>query len=627
MSLVGTVTRRGFLIGSSAIAGGVAFGIHAVRSPGPNPLKDDLLEGEATFNPWVKISSSGITLIAPHTDMGQGIRSLQALLIAEELDVELNQCNVEVGTVSSSYWNRGLADDALPFLPWDRGATAETMRLVANSAVKLIGMQVTGGSASTPDSYEKLRLAGAIARETIKLAASKRSGVSVSELKTAHGQVIFPDGAKINYQDLAVDAANINPVTQVVLRDPSQWKLIGKPTRRIDIKAKSTGTANYGIDLVQKGMLHATVRINPYKGGERISFDAFKAKVMPGVKKILEVTNGVAVVANNTWNAFQAIDAIDIKWAKGPYPQNMDAHWQTLRDSLVESRLDSRWRDEGDIATALSQGEVAQFEYKAPYVAHAPLEPLNAIILMTDDSADIWTSHQIPAVSEQKVAVIAGLPTDKVRIHNQYCGGSFGHRLEFESIVYAAEIAVQMKGIPIKLTFKREEDFAQDHVRQIGMAKAQGIVTKGKVEALDISVVSPSVTASQTGRMGMSISGPDSQIPAGIWTTPYAIPNLRVSAYKAPELAPVSSWRSVGASIGGFFLESAMDELIYQAGADPLKERIRLCSFDVARKTLELVGQLSNWDSPLGPKQGRGVAMIVSFGVLCLLKCSPNSRP
>jgi isoquinoline 1-oxidoreductase beta subunit len=428
--------------------------------------------------------------------------------------------------------------------------------------------------------------------------------------------VILPDGTTIAYTDLASDAAAIEPVQDVTLRDPSEWRMLGKDMMRLDVVAKSTGTLDYGIDLAMDGMLHATVRFNPRQGGPIHGYDASAAEGMPGVKRILAVTNGVAVVADNTWNAFRAANAVEVDWGPAPYPPEMAQHWAEAEASFVEERLDKEWRHDGDVPAALASGaKTVDIEYRVPYLAHAPLEPIGAMVLVGDERADIWVAHQFPRFAQQMVADITGLDADNVHLHNQYCGGSFGHRLEFENVRYASEVAAQMKGTPVKLTFSREEDFAHDFVRQNGISRVGGTVANGRVESLDIAIACPAAISSQFGRLGLPQLGPDTQLPAGVWDAPYAIPNMRVRAYKVPELAPTSSWRSVGASTGGFFLESAMDELIFAAGADPLEERLRLCDVDTARKVLEAVGEMSSWGEDPGAGRGRGLAMVYSFGV------------
>jgi isoquinoline 1-oxidoreductase beta subunit len=384
--------------------------------------------------------------------------------------------------------------------------------------------------------------------------------------------------------------------------------------QRLDIVAKSTGTLFYGIDLKLDGMVHAAVKLNPRRAPMN-GFDGSAANDMRGVLRILPVTNGVAVIANNTWRAFQAVDAVNCDWGGASYPAEMDGHWAEVEASFTPERLDKEWRHDGDVHAALAAGEAIESEYRAPYLAHQPLEPLSAIVSVTDNQVEVWVAHQLPRFLQTEVAKITGHSADQVILHNQYAGGSFGHRLEFENVKLATEIANQMRGTPVKLTFSREQDFAQDFGRHISAARGRGMVRDGRVETLDLQIASTSASRSQMGRICQSIPGADAQIPAGAWNAPYALPNFRVSAYAVPELAPVSSWRAVGASSAGFYIESFLDELIHAAGADPMAERLRLCNYDLARKTLEAVAEMSDWGRALGPNEGRGVALVESFGV------------
>jgi len=505
----------------------------------------------------------------------------------------------------------------VPFMSTDTSTSAEALRSVMGALFKVMGLQLTGGSSTVPDSFTKLRMAGAAARETLKLAASRQSGVPVDQLKTEKGAVVLPDGRRLAYTALARDASAIEPVQNVKLRDPSQWRLIGKPMQRLDIVPKSTGMLKFGIDLRVDGMLHAAVKVNPRQGGPMTGFDAKAATGMRGVKKIVPVTNGVAVLADNTWRAFQAANAIKIDWGPAPYPAEQAEHWRAVSDSFTPERLDKEWRNDGNVESALDASAVTA-EYRAPYLAHAPMEPLSAIARFTPERVDIWVGTQVPRFAQEKVARIAGVGVDQVHLHNQYCGGSFGHRLEFENITLVTEIARQMPGVPIKLTFSREEDFAHDYPRQITMSRARGSAKDGKVEAMSLDIASVSSSASQMKRVGQSVPGPDGQIPAGAWNLPYALPHFRMRAYRVPELAPTSSWRSVGASSAGFFADGFLDELIHAAGADPMQERLRLMREPVARKVLEAVAEMSNWNGhKLGDGKGRGVAFVESFGVPC----------
>ena len=615
MGRMKTIARRTFLIGSAALAGGVAFGTYMVTRTPDNPLEEGLAEGAATFNPWVLIDGEKVTLITPHADLGQGVASAQAALIAEELDLEFGQFEISFGRPSAAYWNTAMAEESVPFRATDEGVVAETLRGVAGGAIKLLGLQATGGSSAMPDSFDKLRRSGAVARETLKLAASRESGVPVDQLTTANGAVRLPDGTEIAYTALAATAATLDPVTDVTLRDPGQWRLIGKPMQRVDIVGKSTGTLTYGIDLTVEDMVHATVCTNPRRGGVLNGFDATEAREMRGVLDVVEVTGGVAVVADNSWRAIQAMRAITFDWGPAPYPAEQADHWAAVAESFTEERLDSTWRDDGDAEAALSESAFVEAEYRSPYVAHAPMEPLNAIVLVEDNSVEVWTGHQVQRQLQIEVGKITGHEPEQVTLHNQFVGGSFGHRLEFEHVKQAAEIANQMRGTPVKLTYSREEDFAQDFPRHLAIGRGRGKVEGGRVVAMDLSIAAPSVLASQTGRIGITLPGPDAQIPAGAWNNPYALPHYRMRAYRAPELAPISSWRAVGAPGAGFIFDTFLDELIHAAGADPMEERIRLMDHDVSRKVLEAVAEMSDWGAPLGPNQGKGVAFVESFGV------------
>ena len=616
-----TLTRRALLAGSAAIVGGVAFGTYKIATPHKNPLLNDLAPNETSFNPHIKITNDAITLVVNHADKGQGVQSAQAVLIAEELDVDLDQVTLTFGRPDPAYYNTAMASEAVPFMSFDQGFVAETLRAAAGGAIKLMGLQLTGGSTSIPDQFDKLRFAGAVARETLKQAACSLHNVPIAQLRTEKGAVILPDGTRLAYTALAQHAAGIAPVTDVVLRDPHEWRLIGQTQPRTDMPAKITGQQKFGIDLTLPGMVHATVRTNPRKGAGMRRVDATKARAMRGVQDVFEITNGVAVIADNTWRAFQAANAIAVDWAPATYPAEQDDHWAEVAASFTPDRLDRAWRSDGAPEDHLAETPetapdgILTAEYRAPYVAHAPLEPLSALVLIKDGEVDVWTGHQAPGFLIEKVSEQTGVPVGNVRFHNQFMGGSFGHRLELAFVLQAVEVAQRVPGTPVKMTYSREEDFAQDFPREIGMARAQGRVGGGQVQALGLDIASPSPVSSQMGRLGMPVPGPDMQIVAGAWNMPYVVPHLRVRGYRVPELAPVSSWRSVGASIAGLFGESFLDELIHAAGADPMAERLRLVNHPVHRAVLEAVAEMSNWGSALPANAGRGVALVESFGV------------
>ena len=599
------IARRTFLISSAAIAGGVTFGVYGFKKPFPNPLETDLKDGEAAITPFVKIDENGVTLITPRADKGQGAYSIQTYLLAEELDVDPLSVHTSVGKPAKAYYNIALMKEVDPKMGHVIG--------------KLMPMQMTGGSSTVPDMYVRMRHAAATARETLKKAASVMHDVDIADLNTDDGYVVLPDGKRVSYVDLAPLAAKIKPVQDVTLRDPKDWRYLGKKMLRTDIVAKSTGRQVYGIDLEFDNMVYATVRANPGIGGSVKSFDASAAENMRGVQKIMEITSGVAVVADNTWRAIQAVNAIDIQWGEGPYPASSAEMWKALEDTHDAGGKPAMGRRNiGDVTSVLDDSDVIEAEYRVPHLAHAPLEPMNAVALITDDRADVWTGTQIPDFMQKHVSEMTGLSLDNVHIHVLAMGGSFGRRLEDTYVLQTVEIAKTMKGTPVKMTWSREEDFSHDYPRPMALARARGSVADGKVTAFDLDLVCASIAASQFKRlMGSVPPMPDTTLTTGADDQPYAIPNYRVSGYQAKTMVPISSWRSVGASQNGFFHESFLDELIHKAGADPLAERIRLCAGDpLSVKVLEEVGRMANWNgSKPAPKTGRGIAFTKSFGV------------
>jgi isoquinoline 1-oxidoreductase beta subunit len=604
--------RRSFLVGSVAAAGGVVFGPYAFATGASSSSK----AASVSINPWVMITPEKITLFTPHSDVGQGAVAAQTILIAEELDLEPGQFGTDFGSRNAAYYNDALADELVPFLSIDHTPEAEAAREAARKMIKDGGTQMTGGSTTVANCYIRWRQAGATARETLKAAAARRTGVAVGELRTASGAVILPGGQRVRYVDLAAEAATIPAIQNVGLRDPSQWRLLGKHTQRLDIKGKVTGQLRFGIDQSVPGMVHATARLNPHKGAPLQSFDATKAESMRGVRKILPITHGFAVIATNTWYAMRAADAVECQWAAASdYPPEQAQHWALVEASFTPASVDKVWRNDGDVTAEVANARVIEAEYRAPYVAHQPLEPLNAIAIVRVDGVELWTSHQMPEAVQGIAASVTGHKPEQVVFHNQWAGGSFGHRLEFENIRAAVEIAKTMRGTPVKVVFSREEDFLQDFPRHIGMARNRGVVTDGKIVAVDFHIAAVSAVRSQYKRMGAKGAGPDPQLALGVGNLPYGIPNFRMTAYSVEGVSPCSSWRSVGASTNGFFADSFIDELIHAAGRDPLQARIELCNSELGRNVLQAVGEMSSWNGPLGNGCGRGVAFVEAFGV------------
>lgn len=611
----GKIARRGFLIGSAAVAGGVAFGVYQYRRDLPNPL--DPGEGEVALNPWVIIDQQGVTLIAARAEMGQGVYTTLPALLAEELDVAWDDVRVIHGPAAQAYYNAGLMSHALPSTDYDRSAIQDMMVEAMSILPKMIGLQVTGGSTSTLDAYDRLRRAGATAREVLKQAAATRLGLPLGSLETRDGRVIAPGGISIAYADLAEEAARIDPPRRVDLRPASQWKYLGRSMPRLDMVEKVTGRAHFGIDTRLPGLRFATVRMCPRLGGAMLSFDASAALALPGVERVIDLGTGIAVVATNTWIAMQAAEAVIIDWGPAPYPETSEALMAVIRAALDDAP-DSMLRDQGDVdAMDITPSDrVIEAEYTVPWLAHATMEPMNATAHHQGDRLEIWAGTQAPGFAEAAAAQAVGLEPEAVTCHVTYLGGGFGRRGESDFIVLAARVADAMPGTPVQVTWSREEDMRHDFYRPAACARMRGVIRNGFAHALEGRVAAPSVTRQSMARLtGQAPPGPDKGHVEGMFNQPYAIPNYRVTGHLADLAVPVGFWRSVGNSFNGFFMESFVDEMARAGGRDPLGFRLDLAEREHAPSAgvLRAVAQMSGWNAPRPQGTGMGVAMTHSF--------------
>lgn len=613
MASIGKIARRTFLFGALAVAGGAAFGWWKYKTPYGNPLDTGLAEGEATLNPYVLINADGVTIIAPRAEMGQGVHTTLAALVAEEMDLDLAAVRVIHGPASAAYFNAGVLEEGAPFLPIDTSWLAEHVRDAMHVPGKLLGFQITGGSSSIIDAFDKMRLAGAAARAMLVQAAAARLGVDAGTLKTEGGAVVAADGTRLTYIDLAGEAAKVALPAAPEPKPREAWAILGKTQPRVDMVAKVTGTAAFTADLRLPGMRFATARTNPGLGGAMNSYDASAAESMPGVEKIVPVPGGVAVVATSTWAAFKAAEAITFDWGAAPYPATSDEVSRVLDESFTPDRQDSRNRDDGDVDAALT-GDVLTAEYSAPYLAHATMEPMTAGAWLKDGRLQVWAGNQLPTQILTEGAALTGLDPAAISVETPFMGGGFGRRAEMDIIRQAITVAKAMEGTPILLTWTREEDMTHDTYRPAAKGRLRAKVDGGVVTAFDLSTASSSVMGGQVGRLGYSVPGPDSTIVQGAWDQPYTFANYRVTGYRAPDMLPVGSWRSVGNSQNVFFSESGVDELAHLAGADPVEFRLKHLTHEPSRKVIEAVARMSNWGNvPAG--RARGVAFCIAFGV------------
>lgn len=607
------IARRGFLFGAAAIAGGAVFGWWKYTTPYENPLEGTLAPEARSLTPYVIIDGAGVTIVAPRAEMGQGIHTTLAALVAEEMDLTLEQVRVIHGPASHAYFNAAILREGVPFAPTDGGWMAETMRDAMAVPAKFLGMQITGGSSSIPDAFDKMRMAGAAARAMLVQAAAARLQVPADTLTVEGGFVLAPDGTRIAYADLARDAAAIVLDAEPALRDPATWKLLGHSQARVDMVPKVTGTARYTIDLRLPGMLFATARTNPRLGGVMNSYDASAATAMPGVVRVVPLPNGVAVVATNTWTAMQAADLITFDWGPAPYPATSAEIAAQLTAAFDPAQQDSVNRDDGDVDGALT-GEMFSAEYSVPYLAHATMEPMNAAAHLTAGKLTVWSGNQLPTQVRAEGAALTGLSPETITVETLLMGGGFGRRAEMDIIKQAVTVAMAMEGAPVLLTWTREEDMTHDAYRPAAMARVRAAVEGGVVTAFDFATASSSVIESQGGRLGFSIPGPDAAIVQGAWEQPYRFANHRVTGFRARAMVPVGSWRSVGASQNAFFHETAVDELAHLTGIDPLAFRLAQIDDTHSRKVLEAVAEMCNWGT-VAAGRARGLAFCLSFGV------------
>jgi isoquinoline 1-oxidoreductase beta subunit len=615
------IARRTFLIGSAAVAGGVAIGYYQVKTPWPNPLKPEAA-GEGVFNPYVKIAPDNtITVIVPRAEMGQGVRTTLAAAVAEELNVALADIKVEHGPASFAYYNSaGLADGG-PFAKFDQGFIAEAARGAFGATGKLLGLQMTGGSSSTVDGFDKMRKAGATARALLIQAAAAEAGKPETAFTAEAGHVVDREtGERRSYGQLAAKAATLKVPADIALKPKAEWTLLGKDQPRVDGIAKSTGKAVYGIDIDLPGMLYATVRMNPHLGGGIRSFDAAKAKAMPGVKAVADIGGGIVVIADNTWRAFLAAEAVAIEWEKGSLPATTDAAFSPMTE---KARLGEgfAFRNDGDtaeIVKASKPEDTIEAEYRAPFLAHACMEPMNATAHWKDGRLDIWVPTQVPTLVQMAAAREFGIAADAANVHVTLLGGGFGRRLEIDFAVHAMRAAKLTDGRPVKVTWTREEDMRHDMYRPGAVAKFRGVVSKGGMPvALEGVIASPSVIKSIGNRIWpyIPIGGPDKTVAEGAFDQPYDISNYRIAGAVADSSVPVGFWRSVGNSYNGFFHETFLDELAHKAGLDPIKMRLTLMEkWPAAANAVRTVAEMSGWETPLPRGKGRGCAFTLSFG-------------
>ena len=593
MSVLADPNRREFLKAATLGAAGLVVGFyvpagrrfaHAAAAPAA-PAAPPLPQANA----FLRIAPDDtVTVLLAHSEMGQGIWTSLPMLIAEELDFDVSKMKVEHAPAAPAYFHTAF------------------------------GAQMTGGSTTTWSEFDRYRQVGAIARALLVQAAAQRLGVDAAACRTENGAVIAGD-RRLRYGELADDAAQLPVPASVALKDPKDWKVIGQPTRRLDTPEKINGTAVFGLDVRLDGLLTAVVARSPVFGGKVKSFDASAALAVPGVRKVVQVPSGVAVVADHFWAAQQGREALKVDWDLGPGAAldtvAMLAEYRKL--AAADGKVAAAAGDApGTLAKA---GKVVDVEYVLPYLAHAPMEPLNATVRIAADRCDVWTGTQMQTAEQMTAAAITGLKPEQVHIHTTFLGGGFGRRAtpSCDWVTEAVHVA-KAAGTAVKTVWTREDDVRGGYYRPMAVHRIRAALgSNGLPQAWDHTIVCQSVLAGSPFEAMIPKNGVDPASVEGAADSPYlkAIPNYRVQLqdYRAP--VPVLWWRSVGHSHTAFAMECMVDELARAAGIDPVEYRRRLLADRPRlRAAMDLAATKAGWGSPLPAGRARGVAVHESFG-------------
>ena len=604
---MGKWTRRAF-VSAGVLAGGVVvFGV-AIR-PGNRAGKvRDLIadEDEAVFNVWLKIApDNSVTAILPHAEMGQGVHTTLAMMLADELDADWDQVQILEAPAVKEYANYALGKG---FVAGDINFPEFLIDTVDGfflTVMKAMDMQITGGSSSIPMTGQVgMRVAGAATRAVLLEAAADSWNVPAADLVARKGRIEHADSSRTTtFADVAQRAAELDLPVKPRLKSPDEYTIMGTDVQRFDVPAKVDGSARFGIDAAPPGMKYATVKASPVFGTKVKSIDESSVQDMPGLRKVIDLGDAVAVVADGYWQAKNALDQLRVEFETGD------------NDSLEQSDIFNRFVADMDAATAGgdeipdlelgnaqaaidSASEIVEAEYRVPYLSHAPMEPMNCTAWMHDGICEIWTGTQNPLGFAAEVADVLEMDLEDVQLHNAFLGGGFGRRAFPDYTIQAARIAAETP-YPVKLIWSREEDMRHDHYRQASVSRFRaGLDSEGNPTAWINQYV-------------------DKHDPKEAPYPPYGIENQYIHYAESETHVPWGFWRSVDHSLHAFFTESFVDELAFSAGIDPYQYRHDLlASAPRFQKVLDLAAEKSNWDAPLPDNWGRGIAVHKSFGTI-----------
>lgn len=582
---INNLSRRRFLKGSLLAGGGLVLGFTL-------PLVDKVLarQGDSATYPvdaWVKVDPDGVLdFIIPASEMGQGSQTSLAMILADEAGADYHTIKVLNPTNNSLYNN------------------------------PIFGTQLTGGSTSVRAWWQPLRTVGATLRLMLVEAAATHWSVPASQCTTKDSYVVHKtSGKKRHFRELVDKAADLEPAAKPAYRPQSEYQYIGQSVKRIDTLPKVTGEAVFGIDVVLPNMLVATVKQSPVFGGEVKSYDEAAALKVKGVKAVVPVDNGIAVAANNYWQARKGLQALNVVFKGGATEGYTTAAIEKAFNDALDDNSNARIvLNNGDTSAAIKQAsKTYRMQYAVPYLAHSTMEPMNATANVTDAYCEIWAPTQAQALAAQAAMNVTGLQADQVKINTTYLGGGFGRRAEVDFITQAVLVS-EAVAAPVKLIWSREEDVQHDFYRPAAASRFEiGVDKQGYPIAWRNRVSNTSIME----RFAPQWVGdkPDTTMTEGAAEVPYHLPNQLTDVVQLDNGIPVGFWRSVGNSLNCFFTESAIDELAHHAGKDPYEyRRVLLKESPRALKVLDAVAEKANWKKALGKNQGRGIALTHSFG-------------
>jgi isoquinoline 1-oxidoreductase beta subunit len=591
-------TRRDFLKVSGTVAGGLALGFYL---PG-GPRVAQAAEAGSSPNAWVRIGRDNVvTIMVARSEMGQDVYTSMTMLVAEELEVDINKVKVEFAPPAEAYINA------------------------------LLGGQLTGGSTSVRDGWEKLRKAGASARMMLVAAAADEWGVAAERCKAIDGIVTGPGSQRATYGSLAAKAAQMEVPKEVPLKPASKFKIVGNVRqKRLDTAVKVRGTAQFGIDARVPGMAYAAVVMPPMIGGKVASYEDARAKSFPGVKDVVQFSNGVAVVASDYWTAKKAVATLNVRWDGGP---NADMDQRSIWEGMeaASQQPGAVFREHGDADAGMANADkIVSAEYRQPFLSHSPMEPMNCTADVRADKAVIITGTQFQQLIPHVVAGVTGLKPEQVEVQTTFLGGGFGRRLEMDFVIAAAEIS-KAAGMPVKMVWSREDDMTHDSYRPAAILKlTAGLDAKGNMSAVKFHSTSPSITARMFPSL-VSEDGIDPLAVEAIDNFPYtADAGLRFAYQMHDAGITVGFWRAVSHNMNVVAVESFMDELAIAAGRDPLQYRMDMLdmsstkhqwSFNGAgtplgpqmRRALSQVRKKSGWGKNMPAGRGQGVAVMEGY--------------